>query len=150
LVDQREYSKLQWFQDPSEVNEDDLSNVWWEGSRHFRNKKREYLKDRINDLESSNKNKSITALYKGIREFKKGYQLRTNMVKNERGDLLVDPHKILHRWKNYFCQLLNVRGAGGVRQTEMHTAEPFVPEPSASEVEVAIGKLESYKSPDVV
>jgi hypothetical protein len=38
---------------------------------------------------------------------------------------------------------LNVHGAGGVRQTEMHTAEPFVPEPSASEVEVAIGKLKS-------
>jgi hypothetical protein len=31
----------------------------------------------------------------------------------------------------------------------MHTAEPFVPEPSASEVEVAIGKLKRYKSPGV-
>jgi hypothetical protein len=38
---------------------------------------------------------------------------------------------------------------GGVRQTEMHTAEPFVPEPSASEVEVAFGKLKNYKSPSV-
>jgi hypothetical protein len=47
------------------------------------------------------------------------------------------------------CQFLNVHGAGGVRQTEMHTAEPFVPEPSASEGEVTVGKLKSYKSPDV-
>jgi hypothetical protein len=31
----------------------------------------------------------------------------------------------------------------------MHTAEPFVPEPSASEAKVAIGKLKRYKSPDV-
>jgi hypothetical protein len=31
----------------------------------------------------------------------------------------------------------------------MHTAGPFVPEPSASEVEVAVGKLYRYKSPDV-
>jgi hypothetical protein len=38
---------------------------------------------------------------------------------------------------------------GGVRQTEMHTAEPSVPQPSASEVEVAIGKLKRYKSPGV-
>jgi hypothetical protein len=52
-------------------------------------------------------------------------------VKDERGDLLADPHKILNRWKNYFCQLLKVHGVGGVRQTEMHTANPFVPEPSA-------------------
>jgi hypothetical protein len=31
----------------------------------------------------------------------------------------------------------------------MHIAEPFVPEPSSSEVEVAIGKLKRYKSPGV-
>jgi hypothetical protein len=31
----------------------------------------------------------------------------------------------------------------------MHTAEPFVPEPSATEVEVAIEKLKRYKSPGV-
>jgi hypothetical protein len=29
----------------------------------------------------------------------------------------------------------------------MHTSEPFVPEPNASEFEVAVGKLKSYKSP---
>jgi hypothetical protein len=69
--------------------------------------------------------------------------------KDERGDLLADPHNILNRWKNYFCQLWNVHGAGGVRQTEMHTAEPFVPEPSSSEVEVATGVLKRYKSPGV-
>jgi hypothetical protein len=39
-----------------------------------------------------------------------------------------------------------LHGAGGVRQTEMHAAEPFVPVPSASEV---IGKFRSYKSPGV-
>jgi hypothetical protein len=38
---------------------------------------------------------------------------------------------------------------GGVTQTEMHTAEPFVPQPSASKVEVAIGKFKEYKSPGV-
>jgi hypothetical protein len=29
----------------------------------------------------------------------------------------------------------------------IHTAEPLVPEPSLVEVEIAIGKLESYKFP---
>jgi hypothetical protein len=71
------------------------------------------------------------------------------LVKDEGGDLLADPHKILNRWKSYFCQLLNVHGAGGVRQTAMHTAEPFVPEPSASEFEAAIGKLKRCISPGV-
>jgi hypothetical protein len=71
------------------------------------------------------------------------------LVKDERGELLADPHKILNRWKNYFCQLLNVHGTSGVGQTEMHIAEPFVPELSASEAEAAIGKLKRYKYPGV-
>jgi hypothetical protein len=124
LVDQRRQAKLQWLQDASEVNEDNPSDVRQEASRHFRNKKREHLKDKINELESNSKNKNIRDLYRGIKEFKKGYQPRTNFVKDERGDLLADPRTILNRWKNYFCQLLNVHRAGDVRQTEMHTAEP--------------------------
>jgi hypothetical protein len=78
---------------------------------------------------------------------KKGYQHRTNLVKDEWSDLLADPNKIVNRWMNYFCQLLNVQAAGGVRQTEIHTAETFMPEPSAAEVEITISKLKRYKSP---
>jgi len=44
---------------------------------------------------------------------------------------------------------LNVRGVNDVRQPEMHTAEPLVPEPSAFEVEMAIEKLKRQKSPSI-
>jgi len=43
-------------------------------------------------------------------------------------------------------QLLNVHGVNDIRQIEIHTAEPLVPELSAFEVEVAIEKLKLYKS----
>jgi hypothetical protein len=43
--------------------------------------------------------------------------------------------------------LLSAAKCGGVRQTEVHTAEPFVTEPRASEVETATGKLRRYKPP---
>jgi len=59
----------------------------------------------------------------------------------------LDSHSNLTRWRNYFSQLLNVYGVNDVRQTEIHTAEPVVPEPSAFEVELAIEKLKSHKSP---
>jgi hypothetical protein len=42
--------------------------------------------------------------------------------------------------------VLNVHGIHDVRQMDIHTAEPLVPEPSLVEVEIAIGKLKSYKS----
>jgi hypothetical protein len=44
---------------------------------------------------------------------------------------------------------LNVHGVNDVRRTEIHTAEPLVPEPSDSEVEMAIEKLRRHKSPGI-
>ena len=46
-------------------------------------------------------------------------------------------------------QLLNIHGFNDVRQTEIHTAEPLVPEPKSFEVELAIEKLKSQKSPGI-
>jgi hypothetical protein len=54
---------------------------------YFRNNKREYLKDKINETELNSKNKNIRDLYRGITEFKKCYQPKTNLVKDERGSL---------------------------------------------------------------
>ena len=42
-----------------------------------------------------------------------------------------------------------MHGVKDVGQAEMHTTEPLVPEPSASEVQLAIDKLKSHKSPDI-
>jgi hypothetical protein len=50
---------------------------------------------------------------------------------------------------NYFCQLLNVQGVGDIMQTEIQTAEPFVPESSISKAVAAVRKLKRYKSPGV-
>jgi hypothetical protein len=51
-------------------------------------------------------------------------------VKDAQGNLVADCHSILTRWRNYISQLLSVHGDSDVRQTEIHTAEPRVPEPS--------------------
>jgi hypothetical protein len=68
-------------------------------------------------------------------------------VKDDKGDLVADSHSILARWRNYFSQILNVHGVNDFRQTEIHTAEPLVPEPSAYEIEMATEKLKSHISP---
>ena len=62
-----------------------------------------------------------------MQDFKNGYQPRTNIVKDETGDLVTGSYSILAMWRNYFSQLLNVHGVHDVRQTETHTAEPLVP-----------------------
>jgi hypothetical protein len=92
---------------------------------------------------------NIRDLYRGINDVKKGYQPRNRIVNNEKGDLVADSYTIIVRWKNYFSQILNIHGVSDVRQAEIHTTEPLVPEPSALEVELAIEKLKSHKSPGI-
>ena len=61
-------------------------------------------------------------------------------------DLVTYSHNILAMWRNHFSQLWNLHGANDVRQTEIHTAESPVPEPSAFEVKMVTEKLTRYKS----
>jgi hypothetical protein len=68
-------------------------------------------------------------------------------VKDENVDLLADSHNILNRQKNCFPQVLNVHRVSDVRQIEIRTAEPLVPDLSPFEVEIAIAKLKRNKSP---
>lgn len=72
---------------------------------------------------------------------KKCYQLRSNIAKDEKGDLVADCPSILARWRDHFSQLQSAHGRTGVRQTAIHTAEPLARDHSAFEVEMAIERL---------
>jgi len=43
FLDQRKQAKLQWLQNPSQTNGDNLNNVRCETNRTFRDEKREYV-----------------------------------------------------------------------------------------------------------
>jgi hypothetical protein len=76
LIDQQKKAVLQWLQNPSQINGDNMKNLRCESSKMLRNNKREFLKDKINELETNNKTKNIRDLYRGTNEFRKGYQPR--------------------------------------------------------------------------
>jgi len=63
--------------------------------------------------------------------------------------LITDSHSVLAKWRNYFSKLLNVHWFKDDKQTEIHTAERLVPEPSATEFDMAIEKLKTQISPAV-
>ena len=50
---------MQWFQDPDQISVDNLNNVKHEVSGHFRNKKKECLKAKFDELETNSKAKNI-------------------------------------------------------------------------------------------
>jgi hypothetical protein len=121
FVDQRKQAKMQWIQDPSPSTVDNLNNVRCDASRHFRNKMKAYLKAKIQELESNSKINNVRDLYRGINDLRKGYQPRTIIVKDEKGDVVADYHSIMARWRNYFSQLLNVHGVEDDGQVEIHS-----------------------------
>ena len=83
------------------------------------------------NLKERSKTGNIRGLYKRNIEFK-GQLPITNLVINKKNNLFADPNSGLKRWKKKcFSVSLNVHGVNDARQTEMHTAEPLVPEPSA-------------------
>ena len=115
----------------------------------FQEQNKANLKAKIEELETNSKVNNVRDLYKGINDFKKGYRPRTIIVKDEKGELVADRHSIMARWRNSFSQLLNVHEDIDIRQAEIHTVEPLVPEPSIFEFELAIGKLTNHKSPGI-
>ena len=50
---------MQWVQDPSQSNVDNPNSVRRGTSRHFRNKKKEYLKAKIDEIETNRKIKIL-------------------------------------------------------------------------------------------
>ena len=72
---------MQWLQHPNQSTVDNLNNVRRENNRPSMNKKEEYLHVIIDGFETHSKKKYTRHLYRGIREFKKCYQPRTNTVK---------------------------------------------------------------------
>jgi hypothetical protein len=94
-----------WLQDPNHSNVNILNNVRHSASRHYRKIEGEYLKAKICELETDRVINNIRDLYRGISDFKKGYQPRTNTVKDEKDDMFADCQSIQARWRNHFSQL---------------------------------------------
>ena len=63
---------MQWVWDGSQSSVRNMNNVRHEAIRHFRNKKKAYLKAEFEELETNSKIKNIRDLYRGINDFKKG------------------------------------------------------------------------------
>jgi hypothetical protein len=85
FLDQRKQGVMQWGTESKAKQCNNMINVSREASRHFENKRNGYIKAKLEELETNCKVKNIKGLYSGISDFKKSYQLRTNIIKDEKG-----------------------------------------------------------------
>ena len=75
FLDQRKRAKMQWNLDPSQSNVDILSNERREVSRHFRDKKKAYLRAKIEELETNSKFQNIRDLIGATMTLREGTNL---------------------------------------------------------------------------
>jgi len=62
FLDQRKHATMQWLQNLNERNVNNVNNIRHEARRHFRNKKKEYQKSKIEELETNSKNRNVRDL----------------------------------------------------------------------------------------
>jgi len=86
---------VQWVQDPNQSNVYNLNTVIRYARKHFRNRKKEYLEAKIEELETNSKIKKNRDFYRSIIDFKNDYQPITNTAKDENGDLITYSRSIL-------------------------------------------------------
>jgi hypothetical protein len=64
----------------------------------------------------------ITEMCSAIIEFSKGYQVRSNLVKDDNGGRLADFYRILNGCKYHLSQFFNLSAADDFRQMVAYTA----------------------------
>ena len=62
-------------------------------------------------------------MYKGVNEFKKGYQPRTYVIKMQDGTIVADTTNMLSRLEQFSSHLLNVNHSTNHERSEIYAAE---------------------------
>jgi len=56
----------------------------------MRNKKKLYIKNVIKLIEGDQKNNNTRSMYQTINQFKKGYQQKFNVIRNKKGEIVIN------------------------------------------------------------
>ena len=73
----------------------------------IRKKKKLYIKNVTELTEQDQMYNNIRKMYQTINQFMKGYQHKFNMVRNKKGELLMNTKESEEIWKEYSDKLLN-------------------------------------------
>lgn len=82
-----------------------------------------------------------------VKQYKQ-FNLTWNAIRNQDGQMLMEPESRPERWKGYFEKQLNGRiPAQLVTHIEYERVEPYIENVSIEEVKIAIIGLKNWKSP---
>ena len=67
------------------------------------------MKVKVEEFEINGKINKVRDLYRGINDFKKGYQTRTTIVKDEKADLVADPPQYYGELEELFLRAVKCK-----------------------------------------
>ena len=130
---------------PNTGNNNNFAQKLREAKRIIRREKRLWEKERIKQIEDNRTNPKL--FFKQTKELKTGYNPRTEIMKEENGELVTEGEEIAKQFGKVFEELLNPQTLQDHTQIEYYTAEPEYVEPTDDEVRMTINTLKNNKSP---
>jgi hypothetical protein len=120
---------------------------------HKKEKKKDYDKQELIELESLRSFNAIRAYYQKLNESRKDFQPRTTLCRDNEGMILSSDEAILERWAQHFEELLNGNAPERVEDMTMvqklGNVETEEPVPTINEIEQAIKRLRNNKAPGI-
>jgi len=78
-----------------------------EAHKIIRNKKKTYMKNVIKSIEEDQKRSNTRKIYQTVNKFKKGYQHKFSIIRNKKGELVMNTKEKAEIRKEYFDKSLN-------------------------------------------
>jgi hypothetical protein len=131
------------------ANQEQYMQARKEASKICKEKKNQWLNNRIKQVEEAHKQNETRKFFKDIRIFQNNSSPAIFTCKGENGILKTDKQEVLDRWKQYFADLMKTDRKIGNQAQEEGTSEKKieVEPPTYKEVSDIIKKLKENKAP---
>jgi len=93
--------------DKREKKEEEYHHKRIEAHKIIKNKKKTYMKNVIESIEEDQKHSNTRKIYQTLNQFKKGYQHKFSILRNKKGELVMNKKEKAEIWTEYFDKLLN-------------------------------------------
>ena len=104
----------------------------------------------LDEIERFKNQNDTRKLYRSVNETRNGYSQQPLLCKDKSGLVLADEETWIYIWAEYFSNQLNPTNRNDQDiDLPIHTAQPYIAEPTLQEVENEILRLKNFKAPGI-